>query len=36
MFVAKWVNSLIHSRICEAPLQETYSEVPQPSHGETN
>src|SRR6218665_2004438 len=30
------IHSFIHSRIYNAPLQEIYSEAPQPSHGDTD
>jgi len=32
----KPIHSFIHSRIYKAPLQENYSEAPQPSHDDTN
>ena len=30
------IHSFIHSRIYKAPLQEIYSEAPQPNHGDTD
>jgi len=35
-FIHSFFHSFILSSIYKVPHQETYSEAPQPSHGETN